>query len=177
LFGTATVFIVFAPLYLTHRGLSLIATGNIVSGWGLGGVIGAVALPLVFDPLGRKRTGVLALILGAAGVLLFANTHNAGLLFLAAVVVGLFIQGAIPLYLILIAGETIPDRMRARATAVVNFGITTIGGGVFALCLGGIGQAFGMRDTIMIGVAFGVVGALLTLGIRETAPRWRTQLD
>lgn len=173
LYGTITVFIVFAPIYLTKTGFSLVQAGNALSGWGVGGLVGAIILPLISDRLGRKWTGGISLFLGGLGVYFFTNAHTGGTLFLAAVIVGVFIQGAIPLYLILIAGETVPDRMRAKATAVVNFGITTVGGGLFALLLGAIGQAFGLKDAILIGVVFSWLGVVATLFIQETAPRFR----
>lgn len=112
--------------------------------------------------------------LAAFGVLswLTVSGSSGASTFAAMVFVGLLVQGAVPLFLVLIASETVQDRLRGKAVGLVDLGTTAIGGGAFAVLIGVAGTAIGLHDTFLLGIgACLVAGILAAVGIVETHPR------
>lgn len=171
-FGTLTLFIVFGIVFILHEHFTIVAAGAALSGWGVGGVIGSLVLPMLSNIVGRKAVGAGSLIIGAFGVYAFTIVHSGAGIFVLMFLIGFFIQGAEALYQVLIPGETVPDLVRGKAIGLVAIGTVGLGSGVFTIILGAIGQSIGLADTFRLGFAFCLIAALLTIvGIRETAPR------
>lgn len=172
-FGTLTIMINFGFLYLTKVvGLTLVQAGAALSGWGIGGAVGAVVIPVLSDWIGRKWLGALALLVGAVCVYLVTVVHAIGFIFILMIAIGFTVEGADPLYQVLIPGESVPTRLRAKADSLVLLGTVGIGGGAFSVLFGGVGQAIGLQNIFYIGVAFCLIGAVLSATlIRDTSPR------
>ncbi|MBO0804618.1 MAG: MFS transporter [Nocardiopsaceae bacterium] len=171
MFATVTLFTSYGTLYLTHTGFSLVVAGGIIAGWGVGGIIGNLVLPVLSDFIGRKYMGALALFVGAVAVGLFISVHDTAFLFLCTGAVGFFVQGTSSIFLGLVPQETLPSSVRGTGTAFVHAGTVAIGGGAMALIAGVIGQVFGVTGAMEMGMVFCVVGVVLALFVKETAPR------
>jgi predicted MFS family arabinose efflux permease len=171
MFATVTLFTVFAPLYLTGQRFSLVAAGGIITGWGIGGIAGNIALPVVSDYLGRRPTGAAALFIGCVAVLLFLRLHSFAALFGCTMAIGFFVQGSSSIFLGLVPQESLPARIRGTGTSFVHAGTVTIGGGLMALAAGAVGQFAGVAGSIYTGIGFCLLGCVLSLFVRETAPR------
>jgi len=171
MFATVTLFTVYGTLYLTHTGYTLVAAGGIVAGWGVGGIVGNLALPVISDFVGRKWMGAFALFVGAVAAAIFISIHNYAFLFVCTLAVGFFVQGTSSIFLGLVPQETLPSTVRGTGTAFVHAGTVAIGGGVMALIAGVIGQVFGIRGAMEMGIVFCLIGVVLTFFVTETAPR------
>jgi MFS family permease len=171
LFATLTLFVVFGVEYLFGVGLTVVQAGLALSGWGLGGVVGALLVPKVSDWVGRRPTAVVGSGLSAAAVLLFVLAPVGVWTFVAMVLIGIVLQGTLALVVMLIPGETVPDRLRGKAIGLSDIGTTTVGGGIFVIVLGSIGASLGLRATFLLGVVCCLVSAVLARALRETAPR------
>lgn len=171
MFATVTLFTSYGTLYLTHTGYSLIVAGGIIAGWGVGGIIGNLVLPVLSDFIGRKYMGALALFVGAIAVALFISVHNTAFLFMCTGAVGFFVQGTSSIFLGLVPQETLPSSIRGTGTAFVHAGTVAIGGGAMALIAGVVGQIFGITGAMEMGIVFCFIGVVLALFVRETAPR------
>ncbi|HEY1701609.1 MAG TPA: MFS transporter [Trebonia sp.] len=132
MFATVTLFTSYGTLYLTHDGYSLIAAGEIIAGWGVGGLIGNLVLPVLSDFTGRKYMGAIALFVGAIADALFISVHDPAFRFVCTAAVGFFVQGTSSIFLGLVPQETLPSSIRGTGTAFVHAG-TAIGGGAMAL--------------------------------------------
>ncbi len=93
------VFIPFvhAPAYAHDLGLSPLASASILSGIGIGGVVGRLSSGIVSDALGRFPTLLATFALQVAGFLLFAWAHGIASLWFAAVIFGLSYGGGVAL--------------------------------------------------------------------------------
>lgn len=171
MFATVTLFTSYGTLYLTHTGHSLVAAGGIIAGWGVGGIIGNLVLPVISDFIGRKYMGALALFVGAAADALFISVHNSAFLFVCTTAVGFFVQGTSSIFLGLVPQETLPSSIRGTGTAFVHAGTVAIGGGAMALIAGVVGQVFGIIGAMEMGIVFSLAGVVLALFVKETAPR------
>jgi MFS family permease len=109
--------------------------------------------------------------LSAAAVLLFVLAPVGVWTFVAMVLIGIVLQGTLALVVMLIPGETVPDRLRGKAIGLSDIGTTTVGGGIFVIVLGSIGASLGLRATFLLGVVCCLVSAVLARALRETAPR------
>jgi MFS family permease len=171
MFATVTLFTSYGTLYLTHDGYSLIAAGGIIAGWGVGGIIGNLVLPVLSDFIGRKYMGAIALFAGAIADALFISVHDPAFLFVCTAAVGFFVQGTSSIFLGLVPQETLPSSIRGTGTAFVHAGTVAVGGGAMALIAGLIGQVFGITGAMDMGIVFSLAGVVLALFVKETAPR------
>jgi predicted MFS family arabinose efflux permease len=167
------VFSAFAVLFLTkNRGISLADAGLIMSGWGIGGFIGNIIVPAISDYWGRKPSVVFATTMSGAAVLGFLYLGDSmALSFFWLFLSGFFGFGISPIFLALSNSEAVPSHLVGSAV-----GIPTAAGEIFGAVLmpviaGGIADAYGLNYAVLLAGVVPLIGGLLGLLYRETAPR------
>lgn len=155
----------FGHEFLTGKGLSLAAAGNDLSGWGIGGIVGAVCVPALSGLIGRRACLCGAAVLGAVFMAVFATSGQPGVIFWSLALLGFCVQGVIPL-LILISAESVEDRLRGKAVGLVNLGLNSLGGGVIAISLGSIAAGIGLKTTFESGTLCALAAAVIAVFMR-----------
>jgi MFS family permease len=173
LYCTLTLFVIFGVEYFVTQGFTVAQAGSALSAWGIGGAVGALVIPRISDRIGRRPATVIGSAVAALSVLLFVASSYGAWQVVSLVGVGFFVQGTLPIVIMLVPGETVEDRLRGKAIGLADVGTTTLGGGVFAITLGSIGASFGLHTTFVLGVACCACAAVLALALRETAPNAR----
>jgi predicted MFS family arabinose efflux permease len=161
------------PNYLTdYLKLSQQQMGFVTSAIGFGGALGQLGLLTVSDFIGRRLATVLSFIIAAIFLVLFIQTGASvpmlfGLLFVAA----MFNFGALAILAGPIPAEAAPPGLIASAAGVVIGAGEIFGGGIAPYVAGGIAQHSGIQYTLYFALGGQVVGLLIALFLRETAPR------
>jgi MFS family permease len=146
--------------------------GFVASALGFGGFVGQFAVPGISDLLGRRLTAVLAFAGAALGVwgLMHAGP-SPSTLFMMVFVVSLFSLGAVALITGPIATESAPVGLVSSAIGVVVGSGEIFGGGVAPAIGGAIAQRYGIENIFWMPLVGVAVGALVSIGLTETAPR------
>jgi len=162
------------PNYLQdYLKLSTADMGFVTSAIGFGGCIGQFGLPAISDIIGRKPATLLSFIVAAIFLYLFAQTGAEsltmlfGLLFVAA----LFNFAALAILAGPVAAEAAPIGMVASVAGLVIGAGEVFGGGVAPAIAGRIAQATGIQNTLLFAIGGQVLGIVLSLMLKETAPR------
>jgi predicted MFS family arabinose efflux permease len=162
------------PNYLQdYLKLSTADMGFVTSAIGFGGCIGQFGLPAISDIIGRKPATLLSFIVAAIFLYLFAQTGAEsltmlfGLLFVAA----LFNFAALAILAGPVAAEAAPIGMVASVAGLVIGAGEVFGGGIAPAIAGRIAQATGIQNTLMFAIGGQVLGIVLSLMLKETAPR------
>ena len=158
------------PSYLRdHVGLSIDQMGFVLSGLGLGGVIGMIVIPAVSDLLGRKP--VMAVCMAAAALALGAIIHlQVGAFGLAMLLLidSAMISGVVAINIGPLIHESVPPKIAATATGIVA-GLGEICGGALAPALaGGIADAQGIQTVPYVSFVAAALGVGVVLfGLKE----------
>jgi MFS family permease len=163
----------FSPAYLTgYLKLSDQQMGFVVSAIGFGGFAGQWGLPAASDVLGRRLMAVLGFLVGAVFLVLFMRTGPANpmLLFVLLFISAGFSFGLLSLITGPIAAEAAPLGMIAStAGAIVAVG-EIFGGGFAPGIAGAIAGKYGIQYTLYLALGGLIVGVLVSLFYKETAP-------
>jgi len=152
--------------------------GTILGTLGLAGCVGGLALPLLSDRIGRKTVLTLGMALAAIvpiAILLWTGP-TWGLQ--ALLFVGWLAVGSLPIYAVIIPGETVPPA-RLAATVAMTIGVGEIAGGVVGPIMAGrLADSFGIAAPFWC--ALGAVFACFVLSLliphkAESPPAWRKQ--
>lgn len=166
---------VMTPLFLTDVvNLPTATMGFVMSGLGLGGCAGQIAVGWASDRIGRKPASVLSFTVGGGALLLLAmgGSDPTGLfltLFLAAFAccgVNALLAGPV-------AAEAVPDALSSSAMGLVIGAGEIFGGGVAPAVGGFIARHAGLPATLQVFAVVQLCGAGLSLMLTETAPRLR----
>jgi predicted MFS family arabinose efflux permease len=146
--------------------------GFVTSAIGFGGALGQFGLLTVSDFIGRRTTTLLSFIVAAVFLWLFIHTGASlpmlfGLLFVAA----MFNFGALAILAGPIPAEAAPVGLIASAAGIVIGAGEIFGGGVAPSIAGSIAQHAGIQYTLYFALGGQILGLLLSLFLRETAPR------
>jgi predicted MFS family arabinose efflux permease len=162
------------PNYLQdYLKLSTADMGFVTSAIGFGGCIGQFGLPAISDIIGRKPATLASFVVAAIFLYLFSQTGAEsltmlfGLLFVAA----LFNFAALAILAGPVAAEAAPIGMVASVAGLVIGAGEVFGGGVAPAIAGRIAQATGIQNTLLFAIGGQVLGIVLSLMLRETAPR------
>lgn len=158
------------PSYLTdYQALSLQEMGFVMSGLGLGSLLGLSLLPALADWVGFKRVllaaAVLKVLALAALIMLNANsTGMFGLLF----VIGMMGSGATAITVGPLTTGAAPAALAATATGLVVGAGEIVGGALAPVVSGAAAQNFGISVIPIIALVATSLGLLATLaGVRE----------
>jgi predicted MFS family arabinose efflux permease len=146
--------------------------GIVTSAIGFGGALGQFGLLTVSDFIGRRLATVLSFVIAGIALWLFIHTGSSmpmlfGLLFVAA----MFNFGALAILAGPIPAEAAPAGLVASAAGLVIGAGEIFGGGVANHVAGAIAQHSGIQYTLYFALGGQVLGLLLALFLRETAPR------
>jgi len=165
----------FLPLFYTK--VRLISNGRmsvLMSVLGLSAAFFSFVVPALSDRFGRRPVIVIFNFIGLLVPL--AALYFQGSLFVlgALIFVGWSASGTFPLFMGTVPSETIPARYVATSLGIV-VGLGEILGGVSAPAIAGrAADQYGLQAPIAIMAVCAIIGTVLALFLRETAPIHRT---
>ncbi len=155
-------------------GLDPITAGNVFSAVGIGGCIGQFAMPAISDFIGRKLATLVSYILAAVSLYFFtqAGPENTTVLWILLFFASLFNFAALAILAGPVAAEAAPPGMLASMAGFVIFAGEFIGGGAAPMIAGSIaGGPHGLKGALYFATSGLVVGFVVALFLKETAPR------
>jgi MFS family permease len=162
----------FLPSYLTESlHLNLEQMGFVLSAIGFGGAAGAFVMPSLSDRLGRKPVMVLS-VLGAFVLLtlLIQSDASAPKLFAYLFLTLYFVFALITLTVGPISAESVPARLMTTASGLVIGVGEVFGGGIAPAIAGYVAKHYGIEHAMYFALAALVVGMVVALSLKETAP-------
>jgi len=172
--GGVFVLAAMAPSYLTdYLKLSVQDMGFVFSAVGFGGALGQFAMPTVSDFIGRKLATLLSYILAAVFTYLFAQADASSLstLFWLLFFASLFNFSALAILAGPVAAEAAPIGMVASVAGLVIGAGEIFGGGVAPSIAGQIAGAYGLPYVFVFTISGLILGFVIALFLKETAPR------
>ncbi len=161
----------FLPLfYIKVRQISNGQMSVLMSVLGLSAAFFSFVVPALSDRFGRRPVIVIFNFIGLLVPL--AALHFQGSLFVLGTLIffGWSASGTFPLFMGTVPSETIPARYVATSLGMV-VGLGEILGGVGAPAIAGrAADQYGLQAPVMIMAACAIVGTVLALFLRETAP-------
>jgi MFS family permease len=175
------IFVIAAMLtaYLTAPagaglGLDPITAGNVFSAVGVGGAIGQFAMPALSDIIGRKLSTLASYILAAVFLYFFtqAGPDNTTTLWVLLFFASMFNFAALAILAGPVAAEAAPPGMLASMAGFVIFSGEFVGGGISPIIAGKIaGGQYGLKGALYFAACGLVLGFIVALFLKETAPR------
>ncbi|WP_408596787.1 MFS transporter [Pseudomonas sp. PLMAX] len=163
---------VMLPNYLTdylHMGMQQM--GFVMSAIGFGGFFGMVVMPALSDRLGRKPVALLScLATGLALWLMIQTGAEPVKLFLLLFATTFFNFSMICMTVGPLTSESVPPALVSTATGLVVGIGEVFGGGVAPALAGYIAQHHGIENTLYLALSGAVLGLVVALFLRETAP-------
>jgi predicted MFS family arabinose efflux permease len=163
------------PNYLIdYLGLTVQQMGFVTSAIGFGGFLGQVALPGASDFLGRKTVLLAGFVLGAG--LLYAFAHvgaKPGPLFALLFASTFFCFGLLGVITGPIAAEAAPRGLISSTAGIIIGSGEIFGGGIAPVIAGNVAQRYGIEHVLTMALIGLTAGAVVSLFIRETAPKKR----
>ena len=163
----------FGPLYLVNvGGLSNAAMGVIMTAVGVGGVVFAFAGPTLSDRIGRKPVIFGAYAISMLGVVSLAVADGSfPLLFAGTVLTGAGGAGTGALIMAIIPGESAPPHLKGTAMGLNAAVGEMLGAGAMPVAVGWIADRAGLGVLPWVLFAVAALFCLVTLGLKETAPK------
>ena len=163
----------FGPLYIVNiAGQSNGAMSVIMTAVSIAGVVFAFVGPMLSDRIGRKPVifGMYAISAVGALLLLFGG-HSLPAVFAGAVLVGAGGAGCGALIMAIIPGESAPEHLRGTAMGFDAAAGELLGAGLMSVVVGKIADLAGLGVVPWVLLVVAVLFCLLTLALRETAPK------
>ena len=161
------------PIYLTtYLHLTQQQMGFVTSAIGFGGFLGQWGIPWASDYLGRRLMAVVGFAVGALFVWLFIQQGpNPFMLFVLLFIGAGFAFGLLSLITGPIAVEAAPLGLISTAAGIIIGAGEIFGGGVAPFIAGSIAANYGIQDVLYFALGGLLLGALVSLFFKETAPR------
>ena len=168
------------PNYLTdHVGLALDEMGLVLSGMGMGGVLGMIVIPALSDRLGR--TPVMAVCMAVATLALAGVIYldvGALPLTLLLAIDSAMISGAVAINIGPLLNESVSPRVAATATGIVVGLGEIFGGAVAPAVAGAIADAQGIDAVPYVSLVTAALGvAVVVFGLKEPSAGVREGLE
>ena len=163
----------FGPLYLVNvAGIDNRTMSVAMTGVGLAGVLFAFVGPMLSDRIGRKPVIFAAYAISALGVLMLAFAHGSvSLAFAGVVLTGAGGAGTGALIMAVIPGESAPAHLKGTAMGFNAAVGEMIGAGLMMVIVGAIADRAGLGVIPWVLLAVAVLFCLVTLALKETAPK------
>jgi predicted MFS family arabinose efflux permease len=147
--------------------------GVVASAIGFGGCLGQFAMPALSDFIGRKPTILISYLLAAVFTWAFtqAGAESLSTLFWLLFFAALFNFSALATLAGPVAAEAAPLGMVASVAGLVIGAGEVFGGGIAPIIAGRIADASGIQSVFTFTIAGLVVGFVIALFLKETAPR------
>jgi MFS family permease len=161
----------FLPLFFTKvRLISKVQMSYLMSVLGLSAAFFSFVVPALSDRFGRRPVIVIFNFIGLLVPLAALNFHGSLFLLGTLIFFGWSASGTFPLFMGTVPSETIPARYVATSLGMV-VGLGEILGGVGAPAISGrAADLYGLQAPLVIMAVCAVVGTVLALFLRETAP-------
>lgn len=165
-------FAAFMPLYLVNiLGLSIPTMGAVVTAFAAAGIAFGFLGPTMSDHFGRKPVVVASFLLVTLGLLILAFSDGSLPLVFAGSIIGSGGAGAGILIMVVVPGESAPPHLRATAMGFNAAVGEMLGAGVMPVVIGGVADRAGLGVLPWLLIGFAVLAVIVTLGLRETAPK------
>ena len=161
----------FLPLlYANFRGFSPDVSKWLMATLGLSATIGAFVLPGLSDWIGRKPVMIIGSLFGIGAPM--AALYWGGSVWVLAVMlfVGWLASGVFPIFMATIPSETISARYVATVAGLTQGLGEAVGGFLAPWGAGKASDLYGLPAAMWIMAACALVGGLLSLFLKETAP-------
>jgi predicted MFS family arabinose efflux permease len=146
--------------------------GIVTSAIGFGGALGQFGILTLSDYIGRRSATVLSFIVAAVFLWLFIHTGaNLPLLFALLWIAAMAKFGALAILAGPVPAEAAPLGLMASAAGLVIGAGEIFGGGIAPSIAGTVAQHFGIQYTLYLALGGQILGLLLSLLLKETAPR------
>lgn len=164
-----------APPEARGLGLDALTAGTVFTAVGFGGCIGQFAMPAISDFIGRKLATLASYFLAAVALYFFtqAGPENTTTLWILLFFASLFNFAALAILAGPVAAEAAPPGMLASMAGFVIFAGEFVGGGaapMIATRIVGVAE-YGLRGALYFAAIGLVVGFIVALFLKETAPR------
>ncbi|WP_175781980.1 MFS transporter [Burkholderia anthina] len=160
------------PNYLTdYLHLGLQQMGFVLAATGIGGTLGGIAMPALSDRIGRRPVMVLSVIGAFVSLWAFSRTGaDPVALFAGLLATIFFVFAMITLTVGPISAEAVPAQLMTTASGLV-IGVGEIfGGGIAPSVAGYVAKHFGIQYIMQLGMGALVLGLIVALALKETAP-------
>ena len=160
------------PSYLIdYLHLSLEQMGFVLSAIGFGGTLGTLVMPAVSDRVGRKPVMIVSVLGAGVGLVVLMNTGaDSTRLFVSLAATLFFIFSMICLTVGPISAESVPAKLMSTASGVVIGTGEIFGGGIAPIIAGYVAKHFGIQYILHLAAGALVIGLLVALSLKETAP-------
>lgn len=165
------------PNYLVdYRHLPIKEMGFVMSALGFGGFIGQFAVPGISDLIGRRMAAVIAFLCSAILVyILSISKTDSVALFFVLMAISFFCFGVLSIFTGPVPTEAVSLGLLSSSVGIAS-GVGEIFGGAIAPSVSGvIAQHYGIQAVLWLPILTLVVGALVALCLRETAPRFASK--
>jgi MFS family permease len=161
----------FLPLFYTKvRQISNGQMSVLMSVLGLSAAFFSFVVPAFSDRFGRRPVIVLFNFIGLLVPLAALHFHGSLFMLGTLIFIGWSASGTFPLFMGTVPSETIPARYVATSLGMV-VGLGEVLGGVGAPAIAGrAADHYGLQAPLMIMLVCAIVGTVLALFLRETAP-------
>lgn len=162
------------PNYLIdYLHLSPVTMGLVMSGMGWGGFVGEFTVAGVSDRIGRRPATAIAFLGAAVCTWFFAHAPaDPVTLFAWLAATSFFALGLTSVLAGPIASEAVSPALMSSSVGVIAGAGEIFGGGVAPVIAGFVAQHYGIAQIFVIPLIGLGVGLLLSLALRETAPRF-----
>jgi predicted MFS family arabinose efflux permease len=160
------------PLYLTQvRGYDPSTMGWLMGTLGISATVGAFAVSALSDRIGRRPLMIAMPLIGII-LPLGAMFFEGSVWVLAAIFfVGWGLNGVFPLFMATIPSESVDSQHTAMVLGLCMGACEVLGGVLAPFAAGFAADRVGLQAPLWMMMGLTVIGGLLGLGLRETAPR------
>jgi cyanate permease len=162
---------VFLPVFYTKARLfSNAQMSHLMSVLGLSAAFFSFVVPALSDRFGRRPVIVIFNLIGLLVPLFALHFHGSQFMLGVLIFFGWSASGTFPLFMGTVPSETIPARYVATSLGMV-VGLGEVLGGVGAPWIAGrAADHYGLQAPLMIMATCAIIGTVLALFLRETAP-------
>lgn len=162
---------VFLPLvYANHLNITPTQSSWLMALLGVSAALFAFVVPGLSDKLGRKPVVIVFSLIGVLYPLAVLNYTGSPVLLGAIIFIGWSASGVFPIFMATIPSETIPSKYIATSLGLIVGVGEVVGGGFGAPLAGRLADLYGPTAPMYMAMVCAVMGALLALGLKETAP-------